>query len=140
MSKPSLGRGLGDLLGSNRGTTPAPSAPSSTVDGGLRILIDGSKTEEPTNTSTAAAPVPMEPVAPAPSVVRPKVQSDSSLAVPAAVFALFCADLALLGWVAWQVISHAHQLSLGSGLACGFTVLLAAACGCAAVQLLAAQE
>ena len=103
-------------------------------------MIDGSKTEEPTNTCTAAAPVPMEPVAPAPAVIRPKAQSDSSLAVPGAVLALFCSDFALLGWVAWQVFSHAHQLSAGSSLACGFTVLLAAACGCAAVQLLAVQE
>ena len=130
------------MLGSNRGTAPVPIAPERTVDGGLRILIDGSKTEEPTNTSTAAAPVAVapEPVVPAPTMARPRTQTDSSLAVPAAAFALVCADLALLGWVASHVISHAHGLSLGSGLACAFTVLLAAGCGFAAVQLLAAGE
>lgn len=133
---------MGDLLGSNRGIAPAPVAPDRAVDGGLRILIDGSKGEEPTNTTTAAAPVvaAAEPVAPAPSMARPRMQTDSSLAVPAAAFALFCADLTLLGWTASHVVSHAHGLSLGSGLACAFTVLLAAGCGCAAVQLLAAGE
>ena len=133
---------MGDLLGSNRGIAPAPVAPDRAVDGGLRILIDGSKGEEPTNTSTAAAPVvaAAEPVLPAPAMARPRTPSDSSLAVPAAAFALFCADLALLGWTAAHVIHHAPSLSLGSSLACGFTVLLAAGCGCAAVQLLAAGE
>lgn len=131
MSKSTLGRGLGDLLGSNR-TEADPSAPIKPPGVGLRILIDGG-TQPQTESAPAAAPAP--PLA-APVTTIPARESDSELLTRLlAVLALVGADAGLLGWAAHHVLTHQKAMGPGSLAACVASVLLAALCGCAAARV-----
>ena len=142
MSKSTLGRGLGDLLGSNR-TESSPSAPMKPPGIGLRILIDGGPPPASESiASPAETPVPAPaatPFAPTRSVtVAPAKETDAELLTRLlAVVALIGADVALLAWAAHHVFFRSRTLSLMEIIACIATVLLAALCGCAAARLAA---
>ena len=138
MSKPTLGRGLGDLLGSNRATEDAPRDPAQprAVDGGLRILIDGAQRElEPT------APAPTTSTTQTPNTVAPTPQPDQhTLTRWLAAVALIGADVALLGWTAFHVITHQHALGFSGVVVCAVSALMAAVCGVVAARLLIGGE
>ena len=114
MSKPTLGRGLGDLLGA-QGATGQPSAPG-TMDGGLRTLIGGAPRESANLES-----------APASITAVPETSRSSSTK------AMGSADVTLLGWTAHYAITHQHALGWIGTAACILSTLAAAACGCAAL-------
>lgn len=121
MSKPTLGRGLGDLLGPER-VSDRPAAPRQ-MDVGLRILIDGAPRE----------PAPSEgpPVSNPPS---PEGSPDRLLrALVIAVLA--SADVTLLGWTVHYAVTHQHALGWFGIAGCSLSALVAAACGCAAVVM-----
>ena len=123
MSKPTLGRGLGDLLGHRRVVGQAVVTPPR-VDGGLRILIDGAAHgEEPVATKTATAKT-----------------SEAGAVRMLAMTALIGADVALLGWAVWFTFAHEHALGFLSASLCTLSVLTAACCGCAATLLLPGGE
>ena len=134
MSKSTLGRGLGDLLGGSRPTDAAPgtdpAVPPRPVDGGLRILIEGAQREpEVTQTSTPVVPVAT------PTTPRP-----DPLPGQLAVLTLLAADLALLGWTGWHVATHLHTMGWAGLTLCAASTLLAALCGCAAVLILSKHD
>lgn len=120
MSKSTLGRGLGDLLGSNR-TESSPSAPMKPPGVGLRILIEG------------GSPPQTEP-APAPDVAPARGSDGAFLTRLLAVVGLIGADVALLGWTAQHVFTHQGRLAALDLAACISTVLLSTLCGCAAAR------
>ena len=132
MSKRTLGRGLGDLLGSDRSTAPvSPTKPP--VTSGLRILIAGA---QPTPDQSAGAAietsVPPESEATLPSHglhLNPLMQIF-------AVGGLACADLGLLGWTTHYVVTHQHILGFWDAIGCTASVLVAAICGTAAMCLI----
>ena len=134
MSKSTLGRGLGDLLGSNR-TEASPSAPMKPPGLGLRILIDGGP-PPPTESAPAVAPEPQR-AAPAMTVVPARESDGAFLTRLLAVLGLIGADVALLGWTAQHVFTHQGRLAALDLAACIATVLLAALCGCAAARVAA---
>lgn len=119
MSKPTLGRGLGDLIGA-QGATGQPSAPG-TMDGGLRTLIGGAPRES-ANLESAPASI---------TAVPETSRSSSTKAI--AIAALSSADVTLLGWTAHYAITHQHALGWIGTAACILSTLMAAACGCAAL-------
>jgi hypothetical protein len=130
LAKPTLGRGLGELLGSNR-TGAEPSSPARAPGVGLRILIDG--VPQP----SASATQPGEPVRP--SVIPAPEQMHESvathLAQMMAIVTLATADVALLGWPLFYVATQDGPLSARAGLLCSGSIVLGAACGCAAVLM-----
>ena len=141
MSKPTLGRGLGDLLGSNRATEDAPRDPAQprAVDGGLRILIDGAQREpEP---GPAVAPIPTTSTTQTRSGVVPNIQPDRhAFSRRLAAAALIGADVALLGWTAYHVITRQHALGFSEVAVCAVSALMAAVCGVVAARLLIGGE
>ena len=101
------------------------------MDGGLRILIDGAKTDESEKTSAA----PVEPKTDA----SPAKSATSSGTLHWIVLpALLGADLALLAWTARYALTH--PLGPGGMLICAASVAVAAACGIAAAAILARGE
>ena len=129
MAKPTLGRGLGDLLGSNR-IGNEPTAPTRPPGVGLRILINGASGE-----TEAAAEAVKPDLAPTPAtVVRPRADS-GSLTRLLAVFALLVADLALLGWAAQHAWTRAHAFEILDIAACAGTLLVGMLCGTVAARL-----
>jgi hypothetical protein len=135
VAKPTLGRGLGELLGSNR-TSAEPSAPVRPPGVGLRILIDGSQkeSESVTKPSTELERAGVS------SVRHIQAASDAKsnpedLTRALAVFTLAGADLALLGWPTYQVMAHPNGLSGTALTFCAVSVLLGASCACAAAAL-----
>ena len=123
MSKPILGRGLSDLLGSHR--TANPSIPAARrVDVGLRILIDGAgradETERPAGRTETK---------------EPAGTTDSTAVRLLAVVALISADAMLLGWAVKLALAHPHTLGFLPALGGALSVLVAALCGCAAILL-----
>jgi hypothetical protein len=123
VAKTPLGRGLGELLGSQRLPKDAPAAesPAPRVDVGLRILIDG---------ATEARAGEVEQPQPAERPVRSR-----SLAQPAAALVLGLADVALVGWALFHTFACAQFGWINGAIVAG-TILLAATCGCVAVFLL----
>jgi hypothetical protein len=140
VAKPTLGRGLGELLGSNRADA-GPSAPVKPPGVGLRILIDGAPTQSESATQPAAVPAPPLAQPARPNVVTLRKDSDSEILTRMlAVLALIGADLGLLGWAAHHVIFHPQALSTFEWIFCAGSVLLAALCGCAAARMAAGRE
>lgn len=135
MSKPTLGRGLSDLLGTRRGATPATATPPR-VDGGLRILIEGAAREK---SSVISAPGLN---AHKPLAARTSAPKDTDAAGirMLAVAALAGADVALLGWTGWFTSAHEHALGFLSASLCTLSVLTAALCGCGALLLMRSRE
>ena len=119
MSKPTLGRGLGNLLSSERAADKS-STPRAT-DVGLRILIEGAPRASE-NPERAAGPNTSSPEASRVSLLRVTV-----------VAALGSADVALLGWTVHYAITHKHALEWFGLAGCTLSTLIAAACGCVAV-------
>jgi hypothetical protein len=138
VAKPTLGRGLGDLLGSNR-TDADPSAPMKPPCVGLRILIDGAQPQTESAAPPAAAPAPQNP-APSVTVVSARETDGELLTRLLAVLGLIGADVALLGWTAHFVFSHQEGLTALSLTACVVSGLVATLCGCAAARLAAGRE
>lgn len=137
MAKPTLGRGLGELLGSNRAGAE-PSAPVKPPGVGLRILIDGGaqpESESITQPATAPAP-PLEARALNVAAIPPKEKAGEAGTRLMAAVALIGADVALLGWAAHHVMNHAHSLGLRGAAVCVGSIFLAAWCGCVVVRLL----
>jgi hypothetical protein len=140
VSKPTLGRGLGELLGSNR-TDAGPSTPVKPPGVGLRILIDGAQTQSESATQPAVVPAPPLAQPSQPNVVTLRKDSDSEILTRVlAVFGLVGADLALLGWTAHHVMIHQQTLGTLGWTLCAGSVLLAALCGCAAARVSIGQE
>ena len=131
MSKSTLGRGLGDLLGSNRAGA-GPDAPVKPPGAGLRTLIDGAQepADKPRTGIPAAPPSTIEK-----AVVPAKARDEEWGARLVAIVALLGADLALIVWTVHHVATHLHALGVRGVLACVVSTLLAAVCGCAAVRV-----
>ena len=131
MSKRTLGRGLGDLLGSDRGTAPVSSS-QPPVTSGLRILIAGAQPPEQSTGAAIETSAPTETEATLPSHglhLNPLMQ----------IFAaggLACADLGLLAWTTHYVVTHQHILGFWDAIGCTASVLVAAMCGTAAMCLI----
>jgi hypothetical protein len=131
VSKRTLGRGLGDLLGSNRGTEPA-AAEKPSINPGLRILIAGaSQTPE----KSASAPITPPEATPRESKSSPNETHLHPLTRVLAVGGLASGDLALLGWTAHYAFTHQHILGFWGAAGCTGSVLVAALCGTAAASL-----
>ena len=137
MSKPPLGRGLGNLLGSNDRT---PQQPSSRLPGvGLRILIDGAQRE--TQSSRAAAPASTSTPNARTEIPNSKKENDGELLTRVfVVAALVSADIALLGWAAHHAFTHQQALSSAGIAACLGSGMAAALCGCAATLIIAGPD
>ncbi|HTD64907.1 MAG TPA: hypothetical protein VK846_00045 [Candidatus Limnocylindria bacterium] len=133
MSKSILGRGLGDLLGSDR-AQQQPTAPPRAPGVGLRILIEGAPREvdipQTTASTSRAAMAPNTATSPA------KEKDSTLLAQLLAVAGLAGADFALLGWAGYYVFTHANAATSLGLWGCAGSVLLAAVCGCAAAALI----
>jgi hypothetical protein len=128
VAKPTLGRGLGDLLDSNRaGAEPAPAR---SPGPGLRILIDGAQPRSESLTKTSESPVSA-----LPGAVTQKEMNGEALTRQLAMLGLVGADVALLGWTVHFVAIHRYTLEAGAMAACAGSVCLAAFCGCAAARL-----
>jgi hypothetical protein len=140
VAKSTLGRGLGELLGSNR-TDAEPSAPIKPPGVGLRILIDGAQPQSESVTQPSAIPAPPLVQSARPNVVTLRKDSDSEvLTRMLAVLALVGADLGLLSWAAYHVVTRQSTLSALGWSFCVGSVLLAALCGCAAARVAAGRE
>jgi len=138
VSKPTLGRGLGDLLG-NTDRTKEPAAPRQSGVG-LRILIEGSLREteathvvEQTSESATANAKP--------EILEAKKEITGELLTSSiAIIALIGADVALIGWVAHYTFTHRHALSWSGTVGCVVTTLVAAFCGCVAASIIARRK
>ena len=132
MSKRTLGRGLGDLLGSSRSTEPV-STSKPPVNAGLRILIAGAQpTPDQSEGAASESPAPLIPEAARPA----NGLHLSPLTQIFAVGGLACADLGLLGWTTHYVVTHQHVLGFLGAIGCTASVLVAAVCGTAAMCLI----
>lgn len=133
MSKRTLGRGLGDLLGSSRGTeSVSPSKPP--VNAGLRILIAGAPQGDEAGGVPAEAPE-VKDAATLPHGIRL-----GRITRMLAVGGLASADLALLGWATQYVVAHKHTLSFWAAIGCTCSLVVAAMCGTAAASLIALSD
>ena len=139
MSKPTLGRGLGDLLDSNDRAAQQPSAPARAPGVGLRILIDGAQRETQSSRSATTAPT-ITPIARTEIPNSKKETAGELFARVLTVLALVSADIALLGWAAHHALTHQHALSSSGIAACLGSGMAAAMCGCAAMLIIAGQE
>jgi hypothetical protein len=98
---------------------------------GLRILIDGAPQQSESTTQPGESVRPA--IIPAPELAQ---ESDATqLAQLIAIVTLATADLALLGWPLFYVATQDGPLSARTGLLCSGSIVLGAACGCAAVLM-----
>ena len=134
MSKRTLGRGLGDLLGSNRSAEPVPE-PKSNLNPGLRILIAGAPQ---TSDETPTAPIVPLPETEGEAAIPPNGIHLGTFTRMLAVTGLASADVALIGWAAQYAVLHKHNMSFGAAAGCTCSILVAALCGTTAAKLLSA--
>jgi hypothetical protein len=125
VAKPTLGRGLGDLLGKNR-TSAEPSAPLKPPGVGLRTLIDGAQEEKKADEAAKPSQV---------NELTAQAVAHESRTRWIAILALAGADLALLCWTAQYVLSHLRTMGFGGAVECIGSIMLAALCGCAAASI-----
>ena len=130
MSKPTLGRGLGDLLGTRR-SPDHPGAPPQKASMGLRILIDGAPQPDEATTVPARSGAKER----AATAVETRRADDATAVRVVAVTALISADVALVCWTMHFAFTHQDTLGFVRVSGCTLSILVAALCGCTAVVL-----
>ncbi len=132
MSKSKLGRGLGELLGTERAAPQTAVSGINTTGVGLRILIKGASGELELPGLAEPHPIAPPPASPATSIR----ESDGALVARLlTTTALIGADLGLLSWPAHYVYTHLQAATALGLTACVTSVVLAATCGCAAALI-----
>lgn len=135
MSKSTLGRGLGDLLGPDRAGQPS-SARARSTGAGLKILIGGSL-EDRENIRVENPALAVEQTPPKSERIQAKEATGTDLRTRMlAALSLAGADVALVAWAAHHTFTQSQPMGLGGVAACAGSILLAALCGTGAARLL----